>query len=269
MSVATRQAPIDRRGWRIAWRRVPGGGLRGLLPLALLIACWQLFGADNSYTFPKPDTWITSLRDMHDQGVLLPAVSVTLRTFAYSLVAATVLGVLLGVLIGGSRTADRALGPILDFFRSLPPPAIVPVAGLLLGLDLKMSVVVVTIAIVWPILLNTASAMSNVPRVRIDMSRTLGISWTERYRKVILPSLLPSVMVGVRISVSISLVVTLVVDILGSGAGLGRLISERQTNFDAPGTWGLLAPIGLFGFLLNGLLAVLERRILRNWPEAR
>jgi ABC-type nitrate/sulfonate/bicarbonate transport system permease component len=156
----------------------------------------------------------------------------------------------------------------MDFFRSLPPPAVVPVAGLILGVSLQMSVTVVVLAIIWPILLNSATAMRGVPMVRLEMSRTLGLGRVERLLKVVIPSLLPAVAVGVRIAVSISLIVTLLVDILGSGEGLGRLLADRQQSFDAPSVWGLLLLIGAFGFGVNALIAGAERRLLRNWPEA-
>ena len=269
MSVQTTMAPptapprLKRRRARF---RLTAGPIRGLLPLIVLLVVWQLVGSTSSISFPPPETWITAIRDLAESGILWPASRTTLITFAVSLVAATIVGSLLGMVIGASRLVDRALTPIMDFFRSLPPPAIVPPAILLLGASLKMSVTVVVIAIVWPILLNTVAAMRAVPRVRLEMSRTLGLSARERLTKVIVPSLLPGIMVGVRISVSISLVVTLVVDILGSGEGLGQLIVVRQQAFDAASVWGLLLLIGTFGFLVNALIAAVERRVLRNWP---
>lgn len=266
MSAST--TAIERAGWRRAWRRLPGGGLRGLLPLVVLLGLWQLTGSETSVSFPTPNTWLRALRDMYEAGVLGPAVGTTLETFAYSLVIATILGVLLGMIIGSSRLVDRALTPIMDFFRSLPPPAVIPVAGLILGVSQTMSITVVVISIIWPILLNTVAAMRAVPRVRLEMSRTLGVSRAERLLKVVVPSLLPGITVGVRIAVSISLIVTLVVDILGSGGGIGLLLTSRQQTFDAPAVWGLLLLIGIFGFALNALIGLAERLVLRNWPAA-
>ena len=265
--MSTVPSAVARVGWHRRSRRLPGGALKGVLPLVLLLVLWQILGSDSSLSFPPPSTWITALRDLADQGILGPAIRTTLVTFTVSLVIATVLGVALGTLIGSSRTVDRALTPIMDFFRSLPPPAIVPVAGLILGISLRMSVTVVVLAIIWPILLNTATAMRGVPTVRLEMARTLGLGRLERLLKVVIPSLLPAVAVGVRIAVSISLIVTLLVDILGSGEGLGRLLTDRQASFDAPSVWGLLLLIGAFGFGINALIAGAERRFLRHWSE--
>lgn len=269
MSAPATPAPVATSvGRRTARFRVPTKSIRGLLPLIVLLVVWQLLGSDDSVSFPRPGTWFTAIGDLASSGQLGPAVRTTLVTFIVSLVVAAVVGVALGMVIGASRLLERGLTPIMDFFRSLPPPAIVPPALLLLGASLKMSVTVVSIAIVWPILLNTITAMRAVPSVRIDMSRTLGLSARERLLKVVVPSLLPGIMVGVRIALSISLVVTLVVDILGSGEGLGKLITDRQQAFDAAAVWGLLLIIGVFGFLVNALISVAERRVLRNWPGA-
>jgi sulfonate transport system permease protein len=251
-----------------ARRGLRGGAIMGLLPLAILLVGWQLLGSGSSVSFPRPNTWFSALHTLSDEGELGPAIGTTLQTFIYSLIIATILGVLLGIVIGGSRRIERALAPIMDFFRSLPPPAIVPVAGLIFGVTLKMSIVVVVIAIVWPILLNTVTAMRAVPRVRMEMSRTLGLGRFDRLTKVIVPSLLPGILVGVRVAVPVSLIVTLVVDILGSGNGIGRLLTDRQQSFDAPAVWGLLLLVGAFGFVVNSLLAVGERRLVRNWPGA-
>ncbi len=241
--------------------------LRGLLPLVLLLVIWQLVGSADALSFPRPDTWFTAIGEMHADGVLLPALARTLWTFLLSLVVAIVIGAFAGMAIGSSQRLDRAVSPLLDFFRTLPPPAIVPVAVLLLGTTLQMSVTVVVLAIVWPILLNTVNAMRGIPPVRLEMSRTLGMTRIERIRKIVLPSLAPGIMLGVQISVSISLVVTLLVDILGAGEGAGQLLVVRQQTFDAPAVWGLLLIIGAFGYLINAAVGLLQPRLFRNWPD--
>jgi ABC-type nitrate/sulfonate/bicarbonate transport system permease component len=182
-------------------------------------------------------------------------------------VLATFVGALLGMLMGASARVDRALSPIMDFFRSLPPPAIVPVVGLILGLTPLSNVVIVVIAVVWPILLNTVTGMRSVPRVRLEMARTLGLSPSERLFKVVVPSVAPSVMVGVRIAASSALIVTLLVDMLGTGDGLGRQLVLSQSRFQGGAVWGLLLVTGLLGYLLNVAIGLGEHYAFRNWPQ--
>lgn len=254
-----------RLGSRPRRNRVPGRAILGLLPLLALLGYWQLFGSATSVSFPRPSKWFAALSLLDSQDLLAPAAVTSVETFVFSLVLATILGVLIGMIIGASRTADRAFTPLMEFFRSLPPPAVVPVALLLLGTSLEMMLTVVVFAVIWPILLNTVAAMHEVPHVRLEMSRSLGLSPVERVFKVILPSLLPGIFVGVRIAVAVSLILTLLVDILASGHGLGTLLSVQQENFDSAAVWGLLLIVGAFGFLVSALMAVGERWILRNW----
>ena len=141
-----------------------------------------------------------------------------------------------------------------------------PALGLLLGPTLLSSVTIVVLAIIWPILLNTVNGVRMIPEVRKDMARSLGLSWSARITKVLLPSLTPNIMTGLRVSVSLSLIVTLVTDILGTGQGLGRLLIDQQQFFEAPAVWGLLVLIGAFGYLINMLFRMLERKLMSRWP---
>ncbi|WP_103383484.1 ABC transporter permease [Pseudonocardia dioxanivorans] len=254
----TRPAPGSRRRrWRLP-------GVVGLLPLVILLAVWQFAGDSTSLSFPPPSAWIDSLGAMQQQGVLWRAIGTTLTTFVVSLIVAVAIGVALGVAIGGSERLKRALNPTLEFIRAVPPPALVPVVAIILGVSLTSGVTVVVIAIVWPILLGTATGMRAIPPVRREMARSVGLTRGEQFWKITLPSLVPSIFTGTRVAVSISLVVTLLADILGAGTGLGALISERQQSYDAASVWGLLLVIGLFGYLLNALLDIVGRFFRRD-----
>jgi ABC-type nitrate/sulfonate/bicarbonate transport system permease component len=239
----------------------------GLLPLVVALLIWQISGPERSISFPRPETWLVGLGDLVGNGALLPALRTTLLTFAASVVIATLIGALLGMLMGASGTVDRALTPIMDFFRSLPPPAVVPVVGLILGLTPLTNVVIVVIAVVWPIVLNTMIGMRGVPRVRLEMARSLGLRRSERLFKVVVPSVAPSVVVGVRIAASSALIVTLLVDMLGTGDGLGRQLLLSQQRFEGGAVWGLLLLTGLLGYLLNVVIELGESYAFRNWPR--
>lgn len=254
-------------------RRAPGAprfaGLKGLLPLAVLLTVWQLFGGRDPLRFPPPSRWIEAIIQLNASGVLLPALGQSLLTFSLGLAFAIVVGIALGLLIGSLPRVDRSVSPLFDFLRGLPVPVLVPVTILLLGVGLGTSVFIVTFAIVWPILLNTALARRTVSLVRMDMARMLGFGPVDRLTKVIVPSVLPSAMVGVRVSASLGIITTLVVEMIsGGGQGAGFLLMERQARYDSPGMWGMLLVIGIFGFVINYVLGLLEGRVLRNWPPS-
>ena len=192
---------------------------------------------------------------------------------ALGLAFATAIGAAVGVAIGASRRIDRALTPSIDFVAAIPGAALVPVAVLLLGPTRISGVVVVALIVSWPILLNAATAMRSIPAVRLEMSRTVGLSAAQRWREVVVPSLAPGIMLGVRVASAMALIITLLVDILGAGGGIGRLLVESQQRFDAAAAWGLLSIIGAFGYLTSVFLTWVERRgaipAPPEWPGHR
>jgi sulfonate transport system permease protein len=239
----------------------PITALRGLLPIAALLIVWQFTTSDASLSFPPPDEWLKAIARMHGDGVLSPAVLHTLGTYAFGLVCAVVIGGAVGTAIGWSRLIDRALTSTIDFMAAVPGAALVPVAVLLLGPGQLGGVVAVALIVSWPILLNTAAAVRSIPAVRLEMSRTMGLSRPQRWAKVIVPSLIPGSMLGVRVAASLAVIITLLVDIFGAGAGLGRLLVESQQRFDASAAWGVLLIVGLFGYLMSVVLSRLEGSI--------
>jgi ABC-type nitrate/sulfonate/bicarbonate transport system permease component len=240
--------------------------IAGAAPLTLLLVVWELVGDPSSPYFPPPSTWWDAVRLLDDSGLLLPALGETAQTFALALVAAVLVGSVLGLAIGALRPVERATGPLIEFCRTLPPPAIVPVAVLLIGLGRSMAVVVVVFAAVWPIVLNTAAAVRSLSPVTQDMARTLGLSPGGRVRKVLAPALVPGLLLGIRVATPLCVIVTLLVEMLTGTSGIGSLLVQAQRNFITPQAFGLLVVVGMFGFLVNTGVGLIERRVLRAWP---
>jgi ABC-type nitrate/sulfonate/bicarbonate transport system permease component len=240
--------------------------LRGLLPLALLLAFWEVRGSDRSPYFPPPSTWMRALGDLWGNGSLWPAAVDTLTTFSLALAVATVVGTLGGLVVGAIRSADKAMGPALEFARAMPPAAVVPIATLLIGYDETMKVAVVTFAAIWSILLNTRSGVRQLDPVLIDTARSLRLGRVDGTRKCVLPALLPSIFVGVRVAAPVALTITLLVEILTQVGGVGALIAVSQRNYLSARVYGLLLVAGLFNFLVNGLVSSLEAYAFRHRP---
>ena len=240
--------------------------LRGLLPLAVLLLVWQVRASDRSPYFPPPSRWIEGLRDLWTSGTLWPAGVQTLSTFAVALAVATVLGTLLGLLVGASPTADRALGPTLEFARAMPPAAVVPIAALLIGYDTTMKVAVVTLAAVWSVLLNIRTGVRALDPVLLEMAKSLRLSRFDRARKCVLPALLPSIFLGVRVAAPVALVITLLVEIVTRINGVGALMAIAQRSYLSAQVYGLILVAGLFSFLVNGAVSTLQAYAFRHRP---
>ncbi|HEX3803172.1 MAG TPA: ABC transporter permease [Solirubrobacteraceae bacterium] len=241
--------------------------LRGLIPIAVLLGIWQLVGNPHSLSTPAPSAWWPALKTIEQSGQLWIALKTTLLIFVEGLAIAIVLGVAVGVALGASRHVTQALGPLLEFLRATPAAVIVPGAILLLKANNRTAVIIVVYGSIWPILLNTASARAALSPLRLDMARTLGMSWWERMRKVVLPSLVPEITVGVRVAAPICLIVTLLTDYLIATGGLGYILVQYQEQFQAAEAFAMIAVIGIVGISINLLLGSAERVVLRRWPR--
>jgi ABC-type nitrate/sulfonate/bicarbonate transport system permease component len=179
---------------------------------------------------------------------------------------AIVIGALVGILIGVSGSAARSLGPLLEFMRAIPPPATVPVAALLIGYNETMKLTVVTLSALWPILLNTTAAARGIDPLLIDVARSFRLSALDRVRRVVAPAIVPALMLGIRIALPLALVVALLVEMLTSLPGIGALMIRSQRNFQSAEVYAMLVLVGLFGFVVNDVFAVIETLVLRRWP---
>ena len=242
--------------------------LRGLAPLAAGLAIWQIAGSPASPYAPPPAEWLRSLGQLYAAGKLGPALAATLATFALGAALSTAIGFALGLLLGRSRAARRALGPLLEFCRGMPPPVLVPIAVLLLGYSENLKLVNVVWVAIWPVLLNTASAAARIDPLLIDACRSLHLRGADRVRKVIAPAVVPEFLTGLRVALPLAIIITLLVEMMTALPGVGSLIVTSQRQFRAAEVYGLLALVGAVGFVLNAAFALLERAILKRWPES-
>jgi ABC-type nitrate/sulfonate/bicarbonate transport system permease component len=239
---------------------------RGLLPLLALLIVWQLLQEGPSPYFPAPSEWWKATLRLASRDTLAAAFISTAWSFVQGIALAIVVGAGVGILIGSAPPIGRALRPTLEFMRAIPPPAIVPVAGLLIGYNEGMKLTVVVLAALWPILLNTSSAVGQIHPVLIEVARSFRLTPWERIRRIIVPSVVPALMLGVRVAIPLAIVVTLLVEMLTSLPGMGALMIRSQRNFQSSEVYALLVLVGLFGFVVNDLFLVIEGIVLRRWP---
>jgi len=210
--------------------------------------------------------WWAGVVQAAEIGRLWPASLASLQTIVVGLLLAIAAGVTIGVLIGISPPMARALGPLLEFCRAMPPPAIVPLVILFLGYDERMKLTIVAVSAMWPILLNTAAAVQRIHPILLDVATSLHLSALERIRFIVVPSVTPSILLGIRVALPLCIVLTLLVEILTSIEGVGALMIAAQRNFQSGQVYGLLVLVGLFGFFINIAFSIIQAAILRRWP---
>lgn len=202
-------------------------------------------------------------------GKLLVATGQTAVTWLLAFLIASVLGVVIGLLVGNSPYASATLAPLLRFVRSTPAVAFVPAAILVAGIGLQAKLLIVVFAGIWPIVLNTAAGVRHVPPQYRDVAKAARLSPAEGIRQVLLPTIAPSIVSGLRVSMSLTLAVTVGVDLLIGASGLGALINQFRGIGNITSSYAGILWAGLLGTVLNLVLIAVERKVLFWSPEYR
>ena len=187
----------------------------------------------------------------------------SLHRLALGLLVAIVLGVAAGVTIGRLRLLREISEPLLEFFRSIPPPVLIPVVMLLLGITDTMKVVVIGFGAVWPILLNTIDGVRATDSVMTETADSFRIPRWERLWWVVLPAASPRIMTGVRQALSVALILMVISEMFASSSGLGYRIAYFQRNYLIAEMWSGILLLGFIGVALATVFGLIERRVLR------
>lgn len=252
---------------------VTGGTTQVLLRLsvlAALVAAWQLAAlwlgqpvlfppfADVAGRFwelwaTDPTAWTTSL---------LPSLARLMAGWLGAVAA----GIAIGTIIGLSRSAREIVEPTAAFLRAIPPPALVPLFIVLLGIGDGMKATLIGLGVVWPILLNTADGVASVEPLHRDTARAYRISARDRLLSIILPSAAPKIFAGLRLSLSIAVILMVISEMVATVNGVGFELVQAQRTFRTLDVWATVVLLGLIGAGLNMALGVIERRVLRWHP---
>lgn len=186
----------------------------------------------------------------------------SLGRLASGYLLASAAGVGLGLAIGIHRGLRRVCEPVFEFFRAIPPVALIPLLMMVLGFGNAMKVTVIALGAVWPVLLNTVEGVKGVDPVLDETCRSYQISGWSRLRHLVLPGASPQIVVGMRSALSIAIVLMVISEMFAALDGLGSAIIYFQRSFEIPEMWSGVLMLGLFGFALALVFGVFERRVL-------
>jgi ABC-type nitrate/sulfonate/bicarbonate transport system permease component len=237
---------------------------------AVLVVLWGL-ATQNSTNFfvTTPSELWTTFVDTWIGDRFAADVLPSLARFAIGAGLAIALGVGLGIPIGLLRWLRRLTEPLFEFFRAMPPPVLVPVLMLLIGVNDAMKIVVIVSGAIWPVLLNTVEGVRAVDPVLRDTARTYGIGGLAQIRHVVLPSASPQIFAGIRQSLSIALILMVISEMFASSEGIGLTIVTFQRTFAVPEMWSGVLMLGLIGFVVSVVFQISERRVLRWYHGQR
>ncbi|GIE89845.1 ABC transporter permease [Actinoplanes regularis] len=236
------------------------------LPVVLFAGWFWLSDGSESFYSPPLRTILTAFADTWQPERLRADVAPSLLRLLAGYLLAVVIGIGLGMAVGLNRRLRAVLEPVLEFFRAIPPPVLVPVIMLFAGIGDGMKVIVIVFGCVWPILLNTVEGVRATDSVVLDTARAYGVTGPARLTRVILPSASPQIAAGLRQALSIAIILMVISEMFASSNGLGFTIVQFQRSFAIPEMWSGIILLGLLGFTLSLLFRLAERRALR-WYE--
>jgi ABC-type nitrate/sulfonate/bicarbonate transport system permease component len=264
---ASTPRPTSRRG---AFKRPSGTRLQTRAAgVGLLVALGILWELSARLHWLDTPSWVPLTRVFPAwwDGIAsfeLPAeVLATLRRMAMGYLIATVVGVLVGLLMGRSKWVHGLLQPLVELVRPIPSPAYLPIAILMLGIGDTMKVFVIALASVFPILLNTYSGVRAIDPVEIDTGRTLGLRERKILMQIVLPSASPYIFSGLRVSVAISFIVAVLSEMVAGDDGMGYVVLATQRNFQIPEMYAGVFTLAIVGYGLNLLVVAVERFAFR------
>lgn len=212
---------------------------------------------------PGPElAWDTLVHGL-TEGDLLTKTVATIERMLYGWLLASLVGVVLGAVIGVSQAARTYVEPMLEFLRPLPASAMMPVAIAILGLTDAMVLAVIAFGALWPMLLATVHGFAAVEPRLYQVSRALGLSRRDVIRKIALPSAMPDILAGMRVGLTIALILAVVGEMLASRPGLGEAILLAARSFQPADLYAGVILLGLIGYVSGTLLSAVEARLLR------
>jgi ABC-type nitrate/sulfonate/bicarbonate transport system permease component len=227
----------------------------GVLELAV-----RLFALQDSVA--APSAALAALGRELWSGALSGAVGETLESYVEGLGLAIAAGVVLGVLIGSSRTLIDASTAVIELLRPIPAVALIPLAILIFGLGLPMRRFVVAYAAVWPILINALYGARSGDRMYHDVAKTSGISPLGRLARVTVPAALPSIATGIRVSASIGLLAGITAEFVTGAEGIGAYMQRQQLGYHLPELYAAVLLTALLGYAINLALRTTQRRLV-------
>ncbi len=218
-------AATIRRTFVVRYRNVLLGGLA----VVLFFAAWQaifLFVPLNPLFMSKPSLIAAGLVDLIDSGDLFHDLAVSAVPFFIGLVAAVIVGVPLGIVMGWRPRVGYALDPLMTVFYASPLVALAPLLVIFFGVGVSGKAIIVFALSVFPFIFNAHAGVRAVDRLLINVVRSLGGGEWDLYRKVIFPSVLPYIVAGARIAVGRALIAVLVGEFFAASEGIGYAISR-------------------------------------------
>jgi bicarbonate transport system permease protein len=247
-----------------------------LVAIAIFLGIWEFLSASGITLLPGPSSIWTNERTRElllypfydkggiDKGMFWQTFE-SLKRVGISYILAAIVGIGTGILVGTTPWISKALDPLFLFLRTVPPLAWVPISLAALNKNEPAALFVIFITSVWPILINTAVGVREIPQDYNNVAKVIQISKQKYFFKILLPSALPYIFTGLRVAISLAWLAIIAAEIVMSGiVGIGFFIWEAyQNNYISEVVLALLY-IGAVGLILDRFMVFLQSLIVKQ-----
>jgi NitT/TauT family transport system permease protein len=248
-------------------------GRRGLplllntVSVTLGIALWWALAAAG-FKLPTPPEVVSRAGTLIENGTLGEDVAASLTRVLIGFALGTAAAVPVGFLMGWYGVARGLMEPWIQFFRTVPPLAIIPLAVVVMGIDETPKIFVIFLAAFLACVISTFQGVVNVDRTLIDAARVLGAKDAVIFARVVVPASTPFILVGMRVGLGSAWATLVAAELIAAQQGLGYRMQNAQLYYDLPTIFVGLISIGILGLLMDRVLLLAERK-LTGWQERR
>jgi NitT/TauT family transport system permease protein len=241
-----------------------------LVGIVLGIAAWQIAViVSHARLIPGPWEVALAIAELARRGLLVKYVVASLFRVTWGYIAALVLAIPAGLVLGMWTRGERAFNPIIQVLRPISPLAWIPIAILWFGVGDTSAIFLIFLASFFPLTVAAMNSVHNVEGTHLAAGVNFGLSRTELVRSVVLPSVVPQLIIAMRVTLGIAWLVVVAAEMIAVNSGLGFLIVDAR---NAGNRYDLVIAgmflIGLTGVVLDLLMRRLERLDFVKWGYA-
>lgn len=240
-----------------------------LLPFLVVIGVWYFVrwsGLIDRGLLPPPHLVFLDIWNRSVNGHFLIDIWMSVQRVLLGLLFGMLLAVPVGFLIGWNRSIRRFVDPLINFFRALPPIALIPLAIVYLGIGEVAKVAILFYAAFFSGVIVMYEGMAQTNPLFIRVSRTLGANDWEVFSKVIVPLTLPHVLTAARVALGVAWATLVASELVAAQNGIGAVIQNASAFFNLTTIYAGIVTIGFFALMMDTILRWASRMFL-DWQE--
>jgi sulfonate transport system permease protein len=272
---ASTEASVEVEIRAAARRRRIGVWAARLATLVIVIGGWQLLASAkivDKFFWGQPSGIVSQLNDWVRHGTTFGSIWlqiwVTLKEAVLGFLVGVVAGVIAGVLLGQFRFLSDVLSPYIKVANAIPRIVLGSLFTVALGLGIAAKVSLAAVLVFFVVFFNAFQGVREVDRNLLNNARVLGASRGAITRHVVIPSALTWIIASLHVAFGLAIIGAIVGEFLGAQRGLGLVIANAQNNFNPDGVFAAMFIIAVMALTAEGLIGLLERRLLSWRPPS-